>query len=391
MKILTFTSLYPNAVKPNHGIFVETRLRHLLATKEVQARVVAPVPWFPSRHPFFGQYAAYAKVPYQERRSDIHIDYPRYLSVPKLGMSLSPFLMANAVKPIIGRIIDDGFDFDIIDAHYFYPDGVAAVIVGKYFNKPTIITARGSDISFIPKYQFPKKMIQWAAEHASGIICVCNALKNEMIQLGVEPNKIVALRNGVDLQFFQPVDRPVIRQKLRIEGFTILSVGNLVPVKGHDLTIKALVGLPDTRLLIAGSGPEKKKLGDLAKRLGVDNRVTFLGPLDQSILRNYYGATDALVLSSSREGWANVLLESMACGTPVVATNVWGTPEVVNSPNAGLLVQERTPDAIRNAILKLRMNYPKRSDTRKYAEQFDWKSTSSGQIQLFRAALDYNP
>ncbi|HEX9173229.1 MAG TPA: glycosyltransferase family 4 protein, partial [Telluria sp.] len=147
MKILTFSTLFPNSEKPGHGIFVETRLRHLVASGQVEARVVAPVPWFPSAHPRFGQYARQARVPRAELRHGIAVSHPRYPVLPKIGMNVAPLLLAQAVKPAIARLLDEGFDFDLIDAHYFYPDGVAAAMLARHFNKPLVITARGSDIT----------------------------------------------------------------------------------------------------------------------------------------------------------------------------------------------------------------------------------------------------
>lgn len=387
MKILTFSTLFPNAERPNHGIFVETRLRHLVAGGKVESRVVAPVPWFPFRHRRFGQYASFARVPMEETRHGIKVTHPRYPLLPKVGMTLAPFMLASAVKPAIQRIIDEGYDFDLIDAHYFYPDGVAAVMLGKYFNKPVVITARGTDINLIPRYRLPRKMILWAAQRAQGMITVCNALRDEMVTLGGDAGRITPLRNGVDLQIFQPVDRDAMRKAFGLKQFTLLSAGHLVPVKGHDLVITALSMLDDVRLLIAGNGPERKKLEDLAQRLNVANRVTFLGALPQAELKNYYGAADALVLASSREGWANVLLESMACGTPVVASNVWGTPEVVASADAGVLMPERTAEGVAQAIRTLRAQYPDREATRRYAERFSWDDTTAGQVELFQRIL----
>jgi teichuronic acid biosynthesis glycosyltransferase TuaC len=387
MKLLTFSTLFPNAERPGHGIFVETRLRHLIASGEVDSRVVAPVPWFPSRHPRFGAYARFAKIPRVETRFGIDVEHPRYALLPKIGMTLAPFLLARAMKPVIRRIIDDGYDFDAIDAHYFYPDGVAAVMLGRHFDKPVVITARGSDITLLPRHRLPRKMIQWAAKKAAGIVTVCEALRTEIITLGVEATRVVSLRNGVDLALFRPVDREAVRAKLQMHQFTLLSVGNLVPVKSHELTIAALALLPDVRLMIAGSGPELPRLQALAAQLHVADRVTFLGALPQAALRNFYGAADALVLASSREGWANVLLESMACGTPVVASNVWGTPEVVAQADAGILMQERTAAGVAAAVNALRAQYPDRSATRRYAERFSWDETTAGQLSLFRSII----
>ncbi len=387
MKILTFTTLFPNAVKPNQAIFVETRLRHLVGSGQVESRVVAPVPWFPFTGTRFGQYGDFARVPAKESRFGIEVLHPRYPVIPKVGMNFAPALLARSARASIGRMLDEGYDFDLIDAHYFYPDGVAAVRLGQYFNKPVVITARGSDISLIPQYAVPRKQIQWAAANASAMITVCDALKTELVALGAEPARITPLRNGVDLQRFRQGDRAALRATLGLRGFALLSAGNLVTLKGHDLVIGALAHLPGVSLHIAGSGVEHKRLAALAVELGVADRVRFLGSLPQAELANWYGAADALVLASSREGWANVLLESMACGTPVVASKVWGTPEVVAAPEAGVLMAERSVRGVADAVNALRTNYPTHDATRRYAEGFSWEATTAGQLALFNRVL----
>ena len=388
MNILTFSTLFPNSQKPGHGIFVETRLRHLLASGQVASRVVAPVPWFPLHHPRFGAYADYAKVPAREQRNGIDVLHPRYPVLPKIGMNVSPALLAAGARASVARLLDEGFDIDLIDAHYFYPDGVAAAMLGKYFNKPVVITARGSDITLFPSFPLPRKMIGWAARRAAAVITVCNALRDEVVALGVDPAKVVALRNGVDLELFQPVERAAVRSRLGLERFTLLAVGHLVPVKAHELAIAALPDLPDVELLLAGNGPRREMLEQLARALGVNDRVRFLGAVPQAQLRDYYGAADALVLPSEREGWANVLLESMACGTPVIASRVWGTPEVVAAPEAGLLMGERSGAGLADAVRTLRAAYPERAATRAYAERFSWDDTTAGQLKIFNAVLD---
>ncbi|MGH6968143.1 MAG: glycosyltransferase family 4 protein, partial [Stellaceae bacterium] len=158
IRILTFTTLYPNAAQPNHGIFVENRLRHLVASGRVASRVLAPVPWFPFTHPAFGAYARYAQVPAAETRHDLAVVHPRYLIVPKFGMSLTPALLFAAALPAARRLAA-AQDFDLIDAHYAYPDGVAAVMLGRALGKPVAITARGTDVNLIPRHVLPRRMI----------------------------------------------------------------------------------------------------------------------------------------------------------------------------------------------------------------------------------------
>lgn len=387
MKILTFSTLYPHAARPGHGIFVETRLRHLIASSKVESKVVAPVPWFPSRNPRFGEYAAFSKIPREEQRHGIDVLHPRYVTVPKVGMSVAPFLLAAGACSAVKSIIRRGFDFEIIDAHYFYPDGVAAILLGRHFGKPVVITARGTDVNLIPRYRLPRAMIRWAARHASGLITVAHALKDKLVALGVPAGHIEVLRNGVDLQFFRPIDREEGRRRLGFRRTTLVSVGHLVPLKGHDLTIRALQLLPEMDLVVVGDGPERNALGALAGESGVSDRVSFAGAVAQKDLCDYYGSADALILASSREGWANVLLESMACGTPVVASRVGGTPEVVAAPEAGELMAERTPEALAQAVRRLFARSPDRDATRQYAERFDWGAITAGQLELFSRIL----
>lgn len=388
IKTLTFTTLFPNSAQTGHGLFVETRLRHLLASGHVETRVVAPIPWFPLVNTRFGRYADFAKAPLREKRFGIDIAHPRYPVVPKVGMNLAPALLYSATVSHVRQVLNSGFDFDLIDAHYFYPDGVAAVLLAHKFNKPVVITARGTDINLIPRFLLPRTMIRWAAARSDGLVTVCQALKDELVHLGVEHGRIRVLRNGVDLDVFKPVDPSAAKAQLGVGTPTIASVGHLVTRKRHDLVIRALQAIPAASLLIAGTGPEEGRLRTLASDLGVTPRVRFLGLVPQRELPTVYGAADALVLASSREGWANVLLEAMACGTPVVATNIWGTPEVVASPEAGRLVDDATPQALSTAIRELLADPPSRTATRAYAEHFRWDETTQGQLELFREVIE---
>jgi glycosyltransferase involved in cell wall biosynthesis len=386
LSIVTATTLFPNRAKPSHGIFVKTRLQKLLATGEAEARVIAPVAWLPPGVSYPG--AAYLRaVPPRETIDGIAVEHPRYLVVPKIGMTATPHFLYRAMRRAIGDMLKAGRRIDLIDAHYFYPDGVAAVRAARDFGLPVAITARGTDLNLIPRYRMPRRMIKAAADAADGLITVCAALKQPLVALGVAPERVTVLRNGVDLAFFQPLPRQACRERFGMTRRTLGSVGHLIERKGHHHAIAALPRLPETDLIIAGDGEEKSRLQALAARLGVAERVRFLGAVDQQSLRSLYGGLDALVLASSREGWANVLLEAMACGTPVIASSVWGTPEVVASPEAGMLMPSLDADGVVAAVQSLFAHLPDRAATRNYAEQFGWEPTTQGQLDLFREIL----
>jgi teichuronic acid biosynthesis glycosyltransferase TuaC len=387
MKTVTFSSLYPNCVQRRHGIFIEQRLRHLLETGEVESQVVAPVPWFPWGHPAFGHYADFAQVPYYEERYGIPVYHPRYPRLPKVGLSSAPLLMATAVKPVLEGIRERGFDFDLIDAHYVYPDGVAAVALGQCFGKPVVVSVLGDDVIIYPKYLVPRRLLLWAVDHAAGITSVCEALKHQLGEWGAPEEKVRVVLHGVDLELFHPVDRDAVRSRLGLSGMVLLSVGHATPRKGHHLAIEALRDLPEATLMIAGDGWYERHLRDLAVSLRVEDRVRFLGNVEQEDLKDYYSAADALVLASSREGIANVLLEAMACGAPVIATAVWGTPEAVNAPEAGVLMEERTAPALVEAAHRLFERYPDRSATRRHAAGFRWEQTSHDHLEVLRGAV----
>ncbi len=387
LRLLTFTTLYPNGEQPNHGVFVENRLRHLVASGAAQSVVVAPVPYFPARARCFGGWSRYARIAAREERHGITIHHPRYPVIPRIGMAAAPALMAAATLGFVRQIAAKGPGFDLIDAHFMYPDGVAAAWIGRRLGCPVVVTARGSDVNQVPHYRLPRIMIGWAAAEAAGLIAVSGALKEALVALGVAPERIEVLRNGVDLTLFRPGDRDRARRALRLSRPTLLSVGHLIERKGHDRVIAAMRHLPGFDLLVVGEGPERSRLEQLRRHLGVAERVRLLGAIGHAALPEIYTAADALVLASSREGWANVLLEAMACGTPVIASKVWGNPEVVRAPEAGIVVEQNTPEGIAEAVQALFAQTPARAAVRAYAERFSWEETTQGQLTLFRRVL----
>ncbi|GJL91503.1 glycosyltransferase [Hyphococcus sp.] len=388
MRILLFSTLFPNAAAPAHGVFVENRLAAYKKKHKADIKVIAPVPWFPFKHSMFGAYADFARVTDDESRQGVDVFHPRYLIPPKLAMHVAPGALTRCLRNAAERLISDGWDFDLIDAHYFYPDGVAAAKVARELGKPFVVTARGSDINLLPTYAGPRELILDTAHRADAVVTVAAALKNELARLGAPQEKITVLRNGVDLDRFSPTDREEHRRILGVEGLVLASVGHLIERKGHDLVIDALTFLPSATLLIAGSGPLQKALELHAKMAGVADRVRFLGQASHDELRSLYSAADILVLASSREGWPNVLLEAMACGTPCVATNVWGSSEVITAPAAGRLAKDRTANSIAAAVKDLLAEPPGRKATRAYAEQHSWDATADGVHVIFSSLYE---
>ncbi len=298
-------------------------------------------------------------------------------------MSVAPILMAKALLPKLRKILNEGFQFDVIDAYYVYPDGVAAAIIAKRLEKPFVMTALGTDINILPNYYFPRKWIKWAAGRAAYLTTVSAALKCELIKLGVPQEKISTILHGVDHDMFQPAkDKGLLRKRLGMTTTTLLSVGNLNEAKGHHLIIDALRNLENIELVIIGHGEQEAALRAQITSSGLDNRVRMLGQLQQTDLPDYYAAADALVLASSREGIPNVLLEAMSCGTPVIATAVGGIAEIVTSRDAGILLSERSSAAIVMAVNALLPDLPSGSDVAAVARKFDWEMTTQKHLEM---------
>lgn len=374
MRIVSFTTLYPNPARPNFGVFVENRLRHLVASRQVDLTVVAPVRW-PSR-----------EVPYRQLRHGIEILYPRFFTIPGLGMYMAPFGLYLAGKRTLSKLLHQG-RIDLIDAHYIYPDGVAATWIGRALKIPVVMTARGTDINVLPEYRFPRALIRRALARAAGLISVSAALKERLLALGAPPAKVRVLRNGVDLAQFHVMDCETARAKHQLRRPVLLSVGSLLMAKGHDLTIRALPLIPQATLVIVGEGADATTLRAMAEAVGVKNRVRFMGTLPHEQLPDLYCAADVLVHASEREGMANVVLEALASGTPVVGSPIPGMDEVIAAPEAGRIMTERTPEALAAAVNALLAAPPSRAQTRAYAETFSWDATTEGQLAFFRAIL----
>ncbi len=388
---LTVTSLYPSTAQPRHGIFTEHRIGHLVATGRVRTTVVSPVPWAPPILRRLPRYRGYARTNATDQRRGLRVIYPRYLSVPKIGQNLAPLTMFRSLARTVRQHVPTG-SIDVIDAYYIYPDGVAAALLGRLLGKPVVLTAYGTDVNLMPRYRLPRRMIRWACGRAAAVTTVCAALRDSLVELGVDSDKIAVILHGVDLTLFQPSgERERHRRDLGFRRRTLLSVGHLIERKGHHIAIDALAHLPDCELVIVGDGEMDGALRRQVVERGLTDRVRFEGHVAQTELPRYFEAADALVLASSREGIANVLVESMACGTPVVATDVWGARELVTEAVCGRLAPARTPEAVADAVDGLFAAYPDRAAVRRFAERFTWSDTAARHLAVLEGVTGSAP
>ncbi|MEW6327533.1 MAG: glycosyltransferase family 4 protein [Thermodesulfobacteriota bacterium] len=321
----------------------------------------------------------------------IEVYHPRYPLIPKVSMPFHGLSLFLATLNLVKRIYQ-GFPFDVIDGHYIYPDGFAAVLLGKILNKPVVLSARGSDIHQFTGFKSIKPMISYALGHADHVISVCGALKQEMVKLGIDDDKITVIPNGVDTERFQPVDKEGARERLSIANNAkiIVSVGSLTENKGFHVLFDALRKLRQKdiqiHLYIVGEGPYRPVLERQVKDLKLNRNVTIAGERPNSELKLWYSAADVFCLASSREGWANVIMESLACGTPVVATRVWGAPEILTSPDVGILV-DRTPESLGQGLQTALETPWDRDKIRAHVEDRNWFKVAQEVKAVFEAVL----
>jgi teichuronic acid biosynthesis glycosyltransferase TuaC len=354
MHILTLTSLFPNSLQPVHGVFVRNRMENHTRKFGHDFTVVAPVPYFP-KLPFktAKAYDTFARIPKFEEPGGYPIHHPRYLVTPKLGMRYYGDWMSMGVMKTIQEI-HARHPIDVIDGHYVYPDGRAAIKIGQALGIPVVLSARGTDLSLFPKFPHILPILKANLEGCRQLICVCSHLKKVALELGIPENKVHVIGNGVDTALFHPGDKLVARKNtgLPATGKIVLSVGHLVELKGFHLIIAALAKTEDqtTHLVIVGEGPMRGELEALIQSHGLMGRVTLPGSILNRELKHWYQAADLFVLASSREGWPNVVCEAQATGLPVVATKVWGVPEIIHEPALGTLIDGRTVEALAAAI-----------------------------------------
>ncbi len=360
-RLVVFTMVFPHAGQPGAGLFIRERMFRV--AKVLPLTVVAPIPWFPFQSlirkwkPNFRPAA-----PSTEVQDAIEVRHPRFLSVPGAFKWLDGIFMALGSLPTMLRL-KRSFGFNVIDAHFAYPDGYAATLLGRWLRVPVTITLRGTEVP-LSRDRLRRRRIVKALQRARRIFSVSDSLKRHVVGLGAPRDRILVVGNGVDTVHFHRIARRVAREQLGLpdKAPVLISVGALVERKGFHRVMECLPALreryPDLRyLVVGGAGPEGDWGAALRQRvadLGLQDCVTFLGALAPDALKVPLSAADVFVLATRNEGWANVFLEAMACGLPVVTTDVGGNAEVVANPELGMLVpfgdREQLAQAMRQAL-----------------------------------------
>jgi teichuronic acid biosynthesis glycosyltransferase TuaC len=393
--ILVFSSLFPSRTQPNAGVFIRERMFRV--GQRLPVTVVAPQPWFPLqgllRHwkPHFRPGA-----PLYENQQGVDVYHPRFFCVPAVAKRLDGLFMALGSYFLVRRLQREK-RLRLIDAHFAYPDGYAATLLGKWLKLPVIITMRGTEVP-LSRYPARRRRILTALRRASAVIAVADSLRQHVAALGFPGERVCVIGNGVDTEKFHPVDRLQARRQLGInaDATVIISVGGLVERKGHHRVLEVLPALreqfPGLLYLIVGGasaeGDWRERLEQQVRDLDLEDAVRFLGVQPQEELKVPLSAADLFVLPTQNEGWANVFLEAMACGLPIVTTDVGGNREVVCSNDLGIIISFNNMQILSKVIAEGLRHHWERDVILQYARNNSWDDRVARLEALFRGVVE---
>lgn len=393
MRVLTFTSLFPNALNPSANIFVLQRIAHLARRPGNLVEVIAPVAYAPG---FLAntRRGKLSRVPKFEVLENLRVHHPRYPLLPGISMPAHALLIYGGCVRL-ARQLHQKYQFECIDAHYVFPDGMAGVLLGRSLGLPVAVNARGSDIHTFSEFPTIRPQIRWTLRQCAGAIAVSQSLYR--IMLAIEPAiRAEVIGNGVDCRRFFREGRLQAREKLGLDpqAKIILSVAALKPVKGPDLLIRAgsllKAAVRGCKVLFVGEGPELRRLRRLAAQLDCADICEFVGRVANEELKTYYSAANVSCLPSRREGWPNVVLESLACGTPVVATRVGAVPDILSRPEIGIVV-DTTADAIYKGLEQALAREWDADLIAAHARPYTWESVAAQVEDFLTRMLDGRP
>lgn len=395
MRVLTLSSVYPNPAQPTLGLFVRERMRHV-AQCGVEVRVVAPVPSFPADPIIRSLKGGYRPaMPGRLKPENGAVIHPPFLCPPGVLKSLDGWLYAISLVPVLHRV-QRRYPFQLIDAHFAYPDGVGASLLARRFHVPFTITMRGTEVPHARQWS-KRVQMRRALSRADALIPVSRSLAALAVELGALPEKVHVIPNGVDIRRFHPMAKEDARRLvgLPVRAPVILTVGALVRRKGIHRVLDILPQLcqrhPDLLYVVVGGGSVEgdmsRELRALIKERHLEGHVRLEGPRPSESLPAYYAAADLFVLPTTNEGWANVIVESLACGTPVVTTDVGGNREVLCEDFLGRIIPPKDAAALERAVLDGLDRAWDRKAIAAHAARRDWALVAGEVIRVFEKVL----
>lgn len=346
MRVLVMTKIFPNAREPHACPF---NLQQFAALSELcQVEILATIPWFPGA----GRFAKWSRagrlidVPDNERIEGMNVSHPRFVYVPKIGTVLSGPLYAASLA---SRVLAYRGSVDVVLGSWAYPDGYAAVALAPRLGVPVVVKVHGSDINVLARRAGARRHLRQALPRADRVVTVSRPLAEHVVELGVSRDRIDVVPNGVDRSLFFPAARRAARAELGLDPdqLLVLFVGRVEREKGALDLVHAMASIPAS-LVMVGDGGAMAACRNLARRLGVTLRAP--GARPHAEVARWMAAADVVTLPSWNEGTPNSVLEALASGRRVVATNVGGIPDVMTSPRHGELVPPRDPERLAAAL-----------------------------------------
>jgi glycosyltransferase involved in cell wall biosynthesis len=380
-KILSLSIEYPNPADPGLGLFVRSRLQHMAALADL--KVFAPVSLLSYSDPQ-RRWLRPGVIPMRRWDERLEVIHPRWVH-PPFGTPANILCLFLGAFPHLKRL-KRAFDFQIIDAHFGYPDGVAAALAAAVTSVPFFVTLRGNEPMFAES-PLRRRCLQWALSRAARVIAVSEKLARFALDLGVAPERVKTIGNGVDTDVFFPRERTACRAQLGLlpDAKVVLCTGALLEAKGHQHVIRAARQLAgegmDVHMLIAGiatrGGPRfDRVLEQLVADLGLGPRVKLLGWVPPAELPVFLSAADVFCLASDSEGWPNVVHEAQSCGVPVVATRVGAVPDMLPSEQYGLMVDVGDQPALVAALRKALSSPWDRDAIAAWGQARSWKQVA---------------
>jgi glycosyltransferase involved in cell wall biosynthesis len=388
-KLLVITHIYPNHLEPTGGLFNSYQVREL--AKDYSIKVIAPLPWFPGLW-LFGRRAEFyysGRVKKFEVIDEVEVYHPLFISIPKIGRCLQVIFYFLSAWGVVKQI-NKRFRADLVISMYAYPDACAADWIASIMGKPHIAKVLGSDINLIAKTTIRGSLIKAALQKSKKIVSMSEDLNKKVVELGIPSSKTVVLYNGVDKNIFFLKTQAVCRAKLDIKASTrvILFVGNLKEIKGIEYLIDSFESMqgsiPELKLYLIGQGPREFYYKNIVTQKKLQNSISFLGAKGPAEISSWMSAADVLCLPSLNEGLPNVILESLSCGTPVVATRIGGIPEVVHSSEIGLLIEPKNSVLLADALIKALGKKWDRQFISDYGRKFSWEENA----RIFKGVIE---